>query len=128
MGVSRLYPERGKAHTPHLHTIPIRLVLFVFAIWCGLAPSGALALNSAVFVKLDSTTFGNWQSSYGGDGYDFVGATPSLPAYAQMTVNGASTFTWEASTNDARALEQVSGGARLPRRGTRLARSASIWT
>ncbi|MGA2716878.1 MAG: LamG-like jellyroll fold domain-containing protein [Bryobacteraceae bacterium] len=69
--------------------------------------------NSAAFVKLDSTTQGNWQNAYGGDGYDFLGAAPSLPAYAQFTVNGAATYTWAASTSDIRALQQVSGGNRI---------------
>ena len=69
--------------------------------------------NSATFVKLDSTTQGTWQNAYGGDGYDFVGAAPSLPAYAQVTVNGAATFTWSAATGDIRALLPVSGSARI---------------
>ena len=61
------------------------------------------------FVKLDSTTLGNWRSAYGGDGYDFLGDTPSLPSYAQVGVAGASTFTWSGSTTDSRALQYVNG-------------------
>lgn len=113
MPLERLGPKCGKAHTPRFRPILIRLVPLVFAVWCGVAPCLAQSSNSAVFVKLDSTTLGYWQSSYGGDGYDFVGAAPSLPTYAQMTVSGASTFTWEASTTDARALEQVGGSSRV---------------
>ncbi len=69
--------------------------------------------NSASFVTLDSTTQGNWQNAYGGDGYYFVGGTPALPAYAQMAVNGASTYTWTPSTTDIRALLQVNKSSRI---------------
>jgi hypothetical protein len=68
--------------------------------------------NSASFIKLDTTSQGSWQNIYGKDGYDFIGATPNIPSYAQMAVNGAFIFTWAGSTSDARALQLPNGGSR----------------
>jgi hypothetical protein len=65
------------------------------------------------FVKLDTTTQGNWRNAYGGDGYSFLGDTALLPSYAQVGVTGASTFTWSGSTSDTRALQYVNGTSRV---------------
>ena len=67
---------------------------------------------SAAYVRLDTTTQGSWKNVYGADGYNFLGAAPALPSYAQVSVSGASTYTWAASTSDPRALEQPSGSNR----------------
>ena len=61
------------------------------------APNGSTA-----FVRLDTSTQGTWKATYGADGYDFAAASPSLPSYAQVTVNGVSSYTWAASTTDIR--------------------------
>ena len=62
-------------------------------------PSG-----SAAFVRSDSSTAGNWRTSYGADGRVIVGDSTSLPAYVAMTPAGNSAYTWAASTGDSRAL------------------------
>jgi hypothetical protein len=68
--------------------------------------AGAAPVGSTLFEKLDTSTIGNWENSYGGDGYEFVGAPSALPSYAQVTVSsGAQTFLWAGGTSDARALE-----------------------
>jgi hypothetical protein len=77
-------------------------------------PAGQAPSGTGAFVKLDTTTQGSWKGAYGGDGYDFLGSTTtSLPAYAQVAVNGATTFTWSGATTDPRALQQPTGSSRI---------------
>ncbi len=68
------------------------------------------AANSASFVNTDTTTQGNWSGTYGAAGYDVIGSTTSLPSYATVTPSGQSSWTWAASTTDARGL-QVPGSS-----------------
>ena len=72
--------------------------------------SGATSVS---FVKMDTQTQGNWTSSYGADGYNFVGATPVVPTWMQMAINGASSFIWTSSSSEPRALQQVTGTNRV---------------
>ncbi|HEY3457356.1 MAG TPA: hypothetical protein VGK64_22440 [Bryobacteraceae bacterium] len=73
----------------------------------------AAAGNSAAFVRLDTGTQGNWKNTYGGEGYDFIGATPVLPSYAQVAVNEAFIYTWAGTSSDIRALQQPTGSQRV---------------
>jgi hypothetical protein len=59
---------------------------------------------SAVYVPLDTTTQGNWVGTYGPDGYVIANDASSVPAYATVSFNGASTYTWVQSSTDPRAL------------------------
>jgi hypothetical protein len=68
---------------------------------------------NAAFIRADAATQGNWQSGYGHDGYAIVADTASLPGYATVTPAAASTWTWTASTSDARALRRASGADRV---------------
>ena len=68
---------------------------------------------TAVFVGMDPTQQGNWQTGYGGDGYVIVGDATSLPAYATVTATGHSTWVWTPSTADVRALLRASGSDRV---------------
>lgn len=43
--------------------------------------NGVPPTPSAKFIKLDTTTKGNWKNVYGGDGFVIAGDTTSLPAY-----------------------------------------------
>ena len=67
------------------------------------------------FLKTDTSTRGNWQGTYGSDGYDISqdpsGTNPSLPSYATVGLSGESNYTWAASTTDPRALETAAGPA-----------------
>lgn len=67
--------------------------------------------TAASFVRFDSSSSGNWLSSYGGEGYSIVNETTSLPAYAQLSVTGQNPYTWAASTADVRALVKASNPA-----------------
>lgn len=80
--------------------------------------SAAITLNptviqgaaTAAFVKTDSTTQGNWQATFGTDGYALANVTPqSIPAYASFAVQNQMSWTWNASTTDPRALASPGG-------------------
>lgn len=67
---------------------------------------------TATFVTTDIATQGNWQGKYGADGNSIEAVTPSLPSYVTLfNPTGNNTYTWAASTNDVRALEN--GGSRI---------------
>jgi hypothetical protein len=68
--------------------------------------TGASPTNAAVFIKTDNTTKGNWKGVYGADGFSMVNHTAQVPAYARAAVNAPYTWTWAATTFDARALLQ----------------------
>jgi hypothetical protein len=67
-----------------------------------LAPS-----STAAFLGTDTATQGSWQGAYGSQGYSVVNDTTSYPSYAQVSVTGAGTYTWAASTTDVRALQKA---------------------
>jgi len=59
----------------------------------------------ATFVKTDTATQGNWKPTYGTDGYALANVTPqSIPGYATFAVQNETTWTWNTSTTDPRAL------------------------
>jgi len=68
---------------------------------------------SATLIATDTTTEGNWIGTYGNQGYDVVGSSTSIPAYATVTPTGQSTLTWAASTTDPRALQNAGGIGRV---------------
>ena len=74
-------------------------------------------IASATFVSTDTTTQGTWRNAYGADGYDIAADTsagnPKLPSYATLGITGASTYTWAASTNDVRALQNCANTSRI---------------
>src|SRR5437764_764307 len=57
----------------------------------------AAAANSALFIKSDATTQGNWKGVYGADGYSVIGDTDSFPGYASVGITGQAEFTWASS-------------------------------
>ncbi len=69
--------------------------------------------GAASFVRLDTSTQGNWTTAYGGDGYLMAGVPASLPLYARVSVAGAASCTWAATSTDARALQRPGAGDRL---------------
>ncbi len=75
---------------------------------------GSSSSNSAAsFIGTDTTTRGNWQSTYGNDGYVLVGARGVLgdairnPAYVTPFEIGQLEYIWASSTADQRALQDV---------------------
>ncbi len=69
----------------------------------GIFFGGAGSVTSADYVSSDSTTKGNWKGIYGADGGYVVNDTANYPAYATVSVTGAGSYTWNASTTDPRA-------------------------
>jgi hypothetical protein len=65
---------------------------------------------SASFIKTDTGTGGTWTGVYGANGYDDFDGPAALPAYAHVSIAGASQYVWAAGTSDPRAL-QTSAGA-----------------
>ena len=68
---------------------------------------------AAVFVANDTTTKGTWKGIYGAQGYAIANDATSNPAYAQVTFNGQSSFTWANPTTDVRALQKAVGSERI---------------
>ena len=62
---------------------------------------------SAQFVKVDSTTQGNWQGVYGADGAIVIGNHASYPSYAVVGPSGQTEKTWVGSSSDPRALQEL---------------------
>ena len=73
-----------------------------------LGNGGGFAADSASFVEANTSIQGNWQSAYGADGYNVEGDAFLNPPYAAPAVSGASTYTWDVSTADVRALQKAS--------------------
>ena len=73
--------------------------------------------NQAAFAGIDTTTQGNWEGVYGGDGYAIATDTASLPTYVsdttQTLVTGAGTYTWVTITTDPRAPQAGVGTSRV---------------
>ncbi len=74
---------------------------------------------TAVFVKSDTSTEGNWINVYGSDGYSLVASSVKDPAYATITPAGEQEYTWSTpSPATQQALE-------VPPSGT--SRVAAVW-
>ena len=69
--------------------------------------------GTAAFVGNDSTTQGSWRTVYGAEGAALATEVSTLPAFAQLNVNGAFSWTWAASTSDVRALQRLTGSDRF---------------
>ena len=91
-------------------------------------PSHRSSTTTAIFLKTDTTTQGNWIGTYGTQGYDVIGNATSLPSYATVTPSGQSTYTWAASTTDPRALQDAGGTGRIAAAGTPPPASRWTWT
>jgi hypothetical protein len=75
--------------------------------------SGGGTSSAATFLRTDTTTRGTWRGTYGNQGWALAGDSNSLPAYAQLTLAGQSTWTWTGSTTDVRALQRPTGTDRF---------------
>ena len=69
--------------------------------------------SSATFLKTDTTTQGSWIGTYGTQGYDVIGDTPSLSPYATVSPSGELTHVWSASTTAPQALQNPGGSGRI---------------
>jgi hypothetical protein len=60
---------------------------------------------TAVFAGADDQTRGDWKGRYGKDGFVLAGASVKMPKALEFTWLSGEEWTWEASTDDKRALE-----------------------
>ena len=101
----------------------MRLGIIVSILGCGLASvcgckraeSSAPApppVSAASFLGMNSTTGGSWAGVYGSEGVDISGVGYTLPSYAAVSTTGVP-FTWEASTTEARAPQNLTGTDRV---------------
>jgi subtilisin family serine protease len=65
------------------------------------------SVASASFVGSDTTTQGSWQGLYGTQGYTIINNATSDPSYATVTPSGQTSYTWNGSTSDKRALQKA---------------------
>ncbi len=66
---------------------------------------------SATFVSSDTTTQGAWSPTYGANGYDLAQGAVSLPSYAQASLSGESSYTWQTGTTDPATLQTGPGSS-----------------
>ena len=67
-------------------------------------PPPAAPTGTASFVKSDTSTQGNWKSTYGAEGAIVIGDSTTLPSYASVTPSSNNFWMWSPSTGDTRAL------------------------
>jgi hypothetical protein len=60
---------------------------------------------TAVYAGADDVTRGDWRGRYGKDGFALAGAPAKMPRASEFTWLSGGEWTWENSTQDARALE-----------------------
>jgi serine/threonine-protein kinase len=71
----------------------------------------------ASFVKMDTTTEGNWSGKYGGQAYILAHNNSdhptfaNIPGYLIVTISSASIYPWADGTTDPRALQKPPGAA-----------------
>jgi predicted Fe-Mo cluster-binding NifX family protein len=76
------------------------------------APSATVA--QVGFVRADTTTQGNWQSTYGGDGYSIANVGSFvIPPYASLFLENQINYTWISGISDPRALVSDTAGDRI---------------
>ncbi len=80
-------------------------------------PPSPVKAATAAFVGQDTATQGNWENVYGTQGYDIVSGAASLPSFATVTPAGESTYRWNTTSSDTRAL-QIPGSSN---------RVAAVW-
>jgi len=62
---------------------------------------------TTTFLKIDTMTMGTWKGQYGRDGFAIVNDSLSYPAYAQVSISNALSWTWVPSSMDTRALQKT---------------------
>jgi hypothetical protein len=65
---------------------------------------------TATFVKVDGTTQGNWQGTYGRGGVTVIGDGDAYPASVQIQPSGHYFWTWDPSPSNSRALQRLAAG------------------
>ena len=69
--------------------------------------------STASYLAMDSATQGNWKNKYGADGYSIAGDKQSLASYDPTFFQNGTSYTWNPTTSDPRALQKASGSGAL---------------
>lgn len=77
------------------------------------SPTTPSTASSVTFVKQDSGTSGTWKGIYGASGRVIHGDATSYPAGVSGSASGASTWIWQGSTTDGRALQKSASNDRI---------------
>jgi hypothetical protein len=113
--------------------VPVLGVIAAAAVILGLAAStvilllstsrgtntGPQAPPSAVFLRTDTTTQGNWKEKYGSAGFVLANDGQNIPAYARIVLPSKSstavsgTSTWGDSIENVRGLQKVTDRSRI---------------
>ena len=110
--------DAGTHHTfsATLNTVGIQSITATDSVTATITGSTSVTVNpltSAVFIKQDTNTQGNWIGAYGSQGFNIIGDATSYPSYSTVTAAGETYQTWVASTTDSRALENAGGSGRI---------------
>jgi subtilisin family serine protease len=68
---------------------------------------------TASFVGTDTTTQGNWKTTYGNQGYVLANDGTNLPVGATVTTTAQGSWSWAPSTTDIRALQKAGAADRI---------------
>jgi choice-of-anchor B domain-containing protein len=68
---------------------------------------------SASFVRQDTATSGNWNGTYGTEGYHLAGAGAVNPSYGAVTFANHANWVWASSTPESRALLKPGSSDRI---------------
>jgi len=89
------------------------------ASYSGVSVSTTLSVNpasqaaAASFLGFDTTTQGNWNSTYNFNGAVVIGDSTSLPSYVTVKPSRQNYNLWSSSTTDIRALQRLSSTGRI---------------
>jgi hypothetical protein len=71
--------------------------------------------STATFVKVDTSTKGNWKGVYGGDGFNVINDTsannPAYPSYATVTPGSHLSGVWASTSTAANCLQKAAAGS-----------------
>jgi len=75
--------------------------------------ANTLAQPAGVIIRIDSTTQGNWQGSYGNEGQMIVGDSSAIPPYATVTPLTSTDLVWDANSAASAALQRAGTAGRV---------------
>ncbi|MBV8732281.1 MAG: immunoglobulin domain-containing protein, partial [Acidobacteriia bacterium] len=78
-----------------------------------LAPGAVTLTSSALFIAADGLTQGNWQGTYGTDGYSLANFGQMLPGYASFNLKNQLNYTWESPSSNPTALQIPGSSGRI---------------
>ncbi len=72
-------------------------------------PIPPVSTGAATFVKLDTTTQGNWKTVYGAEGALIANDISAQPAFGLTSISGSNLYVWDGNPSSVAALLRQSG-------------------